>query len=803
MSNSIIIDLFQNIAILLAFSLLYNYLWAPGKNTQNFFYKLGAGVITGGVGIILILTPWTYKAGIIFDTRSIILAVTGLFFGIIPSLVSIIIVSIYRITLGGQGVYMGVAVIILSGTTGILWRHLRPHWKQKNQLLELISLGILVHVLMLLCVQLLPIDVRHDTLKNIILPVLIIYPIATVLLGKLMIQQTKNWENITALDISEKRWQFALEGAGDGVWDWNVITNEVFYSNRWKSMLGYDDADITNIFASWENLIHPDDRDYTLKQVEKLILNQVDLYEAEYRLLCKNGSYKWILAKGKVLVRDKSNNPIRCIGTHKDISERKEKELQLAYERVLLDSLLNFTPESIYFKDLDSKFIRINQVAAENLGCKNKEDAIGKSDFDFYDFEFATKSFNIEQEIIRTGNLYHAEELGQSKNGVDKCGITNKMPLRNAEGEIIGTFGLSIDITDRKVAEQALTESESYTNSILKAIPDLIFIFDSNGVYLDFKTGNQQDLAAPEDRFLNKNIFDVLPETPALLIKNKIDQVIRTQTASSVEYQIEIAEKKNDFECFIIPFGEAKVIAMVRNISERKKVEVELKNSQEQLKNFAAHLQSVREEERIMLAREIHDELGQILIAMKIDIGIIKQHVIKSIDKKVIEDVTSKFEQLNKLIDNTITTTRKIMTGLRSEALELLGFRESAQLYILEFTERHQIACTFESTNNELNIDSQQSIALFRILQEALTNIAKHAKATEVEISLSIVNDKLIMRISDNGIGFDKHKKLRSDSYGLIGMKERAYLIDSKLSITGQPGKGTVLLLEMPYMNKD
>lgn len=803
MNNSILLDLFQNIAILLTFSMLYNYFWAPSKNTQNIFYKLGAGIITGGIGIILILTPWTYKTGIIFDTRSIVLAIAGLFFGFVPSLVAMIIVSIYRITLAGQGMVMGVAVIILSGTTGILWRLFRPDWEKKNQLSELIGLGVLVHILMLCCTILLPSEVRKDTLQNILFPVLIIYPIATVLLGKLMIRQSQNWENIKALDISEKRWQFALEGAGDGVWDWNTQTNEVFYSKKWKNMLGYSENEITNVFASWENLIHPDDRNKTLTQVEKLISNEIDLYEAEYRLLCKDGSYKWILAKGKVLVRDKNNNPLRCIGTHKDISDRKQRELLLAYERLLLDSLLNFTPEAIYFKDMDSKFIRVNQVAASNLGCKNREDVIGKSDFDFYDVEFATKSYNIEQEIIRTGNLYHGEEFGQSKNGVNKWGITNKMPLRNSAGEIIGTFGLSIDITERKLAEQALTESESYTNSILKAIPDLIFIFDSNGVYLDFKTGNQQDLALPEDIFLNKSVFDVLPETPARLLKEKIDYVIQTHTASSVEYQIDISEKKNDYECFIVPFGDTKVIAMVRNITQRKKVEAELKSSQEQLKNFAAHLQFVREEERVLLAREIHDELGQILIALKIDIGMIKQHVIKAVDKKIIEDINSKFEQISKLIDNTITTTRKIMTGLRPEVLELLGFKESAQLYILEFTERYQIDCTFESTATDINIDSQQSIALFRILQEALTNIAKHAKATEVEVSLTITDNKLIMKISDNGIGFDKHKKMRSDSYGLIGMKERVYLLDGKLSITGQPGQGTILLIEMPYISKD
>lgn len=798
MKESIVIGLIRNIALLMTFSILYDHFWTNKIKSKNLIFKLIAGAFLGFVAIILILTPWNYTDGVFFDTRSVMLSISGLFFGPIPTIVAVIIATAYRLSIGGAGVYMGVAVIVTSGTIGVLWNYLRPNWINKNNSVELTLMGLSVHIVMLGCVFLLPAEMWLLTFKEVAFAVLVLYPFATVLLGKFIIRQNTARNTKRELYISEKRWQFALEGAGDGIWDWNLDTNQVYFSKQWKNMLGYDEDEFENNLDEWKLRVHPDDQAHVDELIQEHIDGLTEVYSSEHRLLCKDGTYKWILDSGKIMQRDSNGKPVRFIGTHKDISDRKEKELLLAYERFLLDSLMNFTPESIFFKDLESRFIRVNKFAARSLGCENVEDVIGKTDFDFYGEEFAKKSYEIEQEIIRTGNSYQSEELGHSKNGQATWGITNKMPLRNSEGKIIGTFGLSINITERKLAEQALQESERYTKSILQAIPDLIFILDANGVFLEFKAGRPEDLMLPIDQFVDKSVFDVLPPDVAKLLKDTIESVLKSQSATSVEYQIEIAGKPNEFECFILPFAENKIIAMVRNISSRKQVELELKNSQEQLKNFAAHLQNVREEERVSLAREIHDELGQILIALKIDLGILKQNLHKNVKKSAIEDVAGRFDQIYSLVDKTIKTTRKIMTGLRPDVLELVGFQEAARLFTKEFTERYQINCNFVSSITQIKLDSQRSIALFRILQEALTNIAKHAHATEVEVSVDVIDNTFIMKITDNGVGLDETKQIRQDSYGLIGMKERAYLLEGKLTVTGKVGVGTTIYVEMP-----
>lgn len=678
MKDSIVFSIIQNIAILMTFCILYDHFWSSKTRPKNFLFKLLAGVFLALVVFMLISTPWDYKLGIFFDTRSVMLSVAGLFFGPVPTITATILTAIYRIYLGGSGVYMGIAVIFTSGAIGLLWYYLRPDWKRKNHTMELLSLGLVVHSVMLACIMLLPQEIRIQTLKLIFFPVMILYPLATVLIGEYIIRQETIRKNKKALIESEKRWQFALEGAGDGIWDWDLSKNEIFFSKQWKNLLGYKDDEIEKTFSEWENRMHVEDRKEIKSLINLHLEGKTPIYSAEYRMQCKDGSYKWILDRGKVIQYDNNGNPIRFIGTQKDISERKHREMLLAHEQYLVNALMENTTESVFFKDLNSRYIRVNKAFANSLGYPDAESIIGKSDFDLFSKEYAKKTVSDEQEIIQTNKTFNEEGIIKLQDGTETWILTNKMPLKNPNNVTIGTFGISI------------------------------------------------------------------------------------------------------------------------NIDEQKRVETALKDSQEQLKKFAAHLQSVREEERVLLAREIHDELGQILIALKIDLGMLKQEISVSskINKKEIE---KKINQILSLLDNTIKTTRRIMTGLRPETLELMGLNEAIKLYSAEFEERHKIFCSFESTIVDRDIDDELSVALFRILQEALTNVIKHSKASEVKIRLEKTSGKILMEIADNGIGIDKNIEVRKDSYGLIGMRERVLILDGNISIEGDEDSGTTIKVEIPY----
>jgi signal transduction histidine kinase/CheY-like chemotaxis protein len=195
MKDSIIIGLLQNTAILLAFSLVYDYLWIKSEGTRNILNKILTGLVIGVIGIILMLTPWILIPGIVFDTRSVMLSVSGLFFGATPTIIAILITGIFRISLGGDGVWMGIAVIVLSGAIGILWNKIRPLWKSSHYIADLVFLGFVVHLVMLGCTIFLPSGQRLSILKTLSVPILSIYPLSTVLLGSLMFRQYKNWQN--------------------------------------------------------------------------------------------------------------------------------------------------------------------------------------------------------------------------------------------------------------------------------------------------------------------------------------------------------------------------------------------------------------------------------------------------------------------------------------------------------------------------------------------------------------------------------------------------------------------------------
>lgn len=235
-----------------------------------------------------------------------------------------------------------------------------------------------------------------------------------------------------------------------------------------------------------------------------------------------------------------------------------------------------------------------------------------------------------------------------------------------------------------------------------------------------------------------------------------------------------------------------------QEIVARRKTEEALRYSQEELKNFAAHLQNVREEERILLSREIHDELGQILIAIKIDLGLLLQKAVKSVKPEHLDEFKKHIFKLAGLVNDTIDSSRRIMTDLRPVVLDFLGFIEAGKQHLSKFSERYQVECDFINNTKNIDFDMQYSVALFRILQESLSNIAKHADASNVRVELGCTTDSFFLEVADNGVGFDLNKRFRADSYGLIGMKERAYLLGGEFTITSEFGKGTTIRVDVP-----
>jgi PAS domain S-box-containing protein len=234
---------------------------------------------------------------------------------------------------------------------------------------------------------------------------------------------------------------------------------------------------------------------------------------------------------------------------------------------------------------------------------------------------------------------------------------------------------------------------------------------------------------------------------------------------------------------------------MISDITARKQAEERLRASHEELHNLTAHLESVREEERTSLAREMHDELGQMLTALKFDISWLA--------KRLPEDsraLLGKTEAMHKLVDNTIEKVQEISAELRPGVLDDLGLSAALEWQASEFENRTGISCEFSSDPEDIILSPDRSIAIFRVFQETLTNVARHAQATKVKVKLRKQDDKLVLRVEDNGKGIEKKQILNAESFGLIGMKERAQTLGGTVKITGSPGKGTKVLASIPLV---
>ncbi len=215
MNDSMILGLVQNIAILLVFSLLYDLVWDKEDRFKKILYKFLLGLIIGVIGVVLMMTPWVMAPGLTFDTRSILLLNSGLFFGTIPTIIAMIITTAYRFYMGGAGVWMGVAVIITSGSIGCLWKKFYPDWRKGNYLVDLFKVSILTHIIMLACAIFLPKEMVWSTIKKMAFAVLVLYPTGSILLGRILISRLSGWSAKNALKLSEERYKTFINANRD------------------------------------------------------------------------------------------------------------------------------------------------------------------------------------------------------------------------------------------------------------------------------------------------------------------------------------------------------------------------------------------------------------------------------------------------------------------------------------------------------------------------------------------------------------------------------------------------------------
>jgi PAS domain S-box-containing protein len=265
---------------------------------------------------------------------------------------------------------------------------------------------------------------------------------------------------------SEFRWKFAIEGSGDGVWDWNLQTDRAAYSSRWKEMLGYSDVDILPTNHEWVSRIHPEDQAYVAGAIQAYLEGKTEIYVVEYRLRCKDESYKWILGRGMVVSRSEDGKPLRMIGTHTDITERKQAEEALRESELRFSLFMENLPACAYIKDEQGRHIFVN-AALTTQTMTTVGSLLGKANGDLWPKDIAAKLDSADAAVITSRSPLTIEEDVLMNNAV-RTYLTTKFSIERANGE---TFlaGVSFDITERKQAEAELAHYRDYLEELVSA----------------------------------------------------------------------------------------------------------------------------------------------------------------------------------------------------------------------------------------------------------------------------------------------------------------------------------------------
>lgn len=397
-------------------------------------------------------------------------------------------------------------------------------------------------------------------------------------------------------------------------------------------------------------------------------------------------------------------------------------------------------------------------------------------------FEHADKS-DVEHRIVtQSGHVKWIEERWRV--------------FKNEKNEPYRAVGTCQDVTYRKKTEVQIQTEKFFSDSLINSLPGIFYLYDEEGVFSRWNKNFEEISGYSAEEIKRMHPLDFYDEDEKLLIKKNIDTVFsRGKEEVTAHFYTKDKEKKPYYFTGhkISINGNSYLIGVGVDIAERLKAEKELLAYTEEIKRLTAHLEEVREDERTRIAREVHDELGQQLTGLKMDASWLSKRI--DTGQTAIHE---KLSEMVSLMDHTIKTIRRISSDLRPGILDDLGLVAALEWQSEEFEKQYEIECVFTSEVEDVPIERSLATSVFRIYQEALTNVLRHAQATQVKSFFRQDATHMILTVCDNGQGFDYSEVKSKRTLGLIGMRERALMAGAKLTIESKKGTGTILRLKIP-----
>ena len=456
MTSSTIIGFINNTALLMTLGLLYDILVIRQSGQQSASDKIILGFILGMIGIGIMMNPWEFLPGVIFDTRSVLLCVTGFFFGTIPTLITVLITGGYRLFVGGTGAWTGFAVIATSAAVGLAWRHWRKKGLIEVTASELYALGFVTHVLMLLWMLTLPRSIALGVLSKISLPVILLFPLATVLLGKLMVNRHERLKSAKAVQESEEKYRLLIETQTDLVCRFSPDGRFVFVNDVYCKFFNMPKEEL--IGSKWQPLPVDDD----VKDIEEKLSTLSSANPTvliENRVLSGKGEIHWMQFVNKGFF-DHDGNLVEIQSVGRDITDRKQMEEALYKSEEKFRVLYNNSPDMyVSVSPGDASILLCNETLLTKIGY-SREEIIGFPIYKIYHEDCMVEVKKAFQQFVETGVIKGKELILKRKDGSKIDVSLNVNTVRDKAGKILYSISSWRDITEQKRMEARLRQSQ-------------------------------------------------------------------------------------------------------------------------------------------------------------------------------------------------------------------------------------------------------------------------------------------------------------------------------------------------------
>jgi PAS domain S-box-containing protein len=640
-------------------------------------------------------------------------------------------------------------------------------------------------------------------------------------------------------DLARERLALAIEGANDGLWDWDIIANTVYYSPRWKAMLGYRDDEISNSFDEWTRRIHPDDRERCLAAIQEHLDSPESAYRLEHRLRHKDGSYRWILTRAASL-RDASGRAYRIAGWHTDITERRAREGQVKERERQYHDIFTSTSDGLVLNDLNTgRVVEANPAACAMHGYIHK-DFVGLHPTTFIAPEYH-EAFDRYMQAAREGRAFRTHAIDVRQDGsrlhVEIHGSTIVYGGRTY------VLGVMRDISERVRYYQELERrvqqrthelttlldiSRSVASNLelqplLRTVLDqLKTVVDYTGAaiiarqgetlaLLDYRgpaTGGEiealersPDFQEVLRNFLDQHearmVDDVRGDEPgAAAFRRAAGAYIETEFAFVHSWMgLPLIAKERVIGMLNIVHAQPgyfteRHLALASAVAGQAAVALENARLYEEGKDLAAL------EERQRLARELHDSVSQALYG--ITLGARTARTLLDRDPA---RAAEPLDYALSLAEAALAEMRTLIFELRPESLANEGLIVALEKLATAARARHHIEVHM-TLIEEPAISLEAKQALYRIAQEALQNVVRHAHATEVTLTLGQKDDELALDIRDNGVGFDPTESFPG-RLGLNSMRERVMRLGGVFTLESVPERGTHITASIPLTPAD